>query len=116
MRRREFIVGIGSTAASPLVARAQTRPIPVVGYLYAGSAGPTADAAAGFASMSWLMKLPRPLSESGVSIARQLSRLLLLLCLATGMYAPPALSQSAKLAGPSVFESRIDAAALALRE
>ena len=66
--------------------------------------------------MSWLMKSPRPLSESGVSIAGQLSRILLLLCLATGMYAPPALSQSAKLAGPSVFESRIDAAALALRE
>jgi Putative metallopeptidase len=66
--------------------------------------------------MRWLMKSPRLLSASGVSIARRLCRLLLLLSLTTGMYAPPALSQSAELPGPSAFESRIDAAAFALRD
>ena len=33
MRRREFMAGIGSAAAWPVVARAQQRPIPVIGWL-----------------------------------------------------------------------------------
>jgi hypothetical protein len=33
MRRREFIAGLGSTAAWPVVARAQ-EPMPLVGFLY----------------------------------------------------------------------------------
>jgi putative ABC transport system substrate-binding protein len=37
MRRREFIAGLGSTAAWPVVARAQERALPVVGLLQIGA-------------------------------------------------------------------------------
>ena len=38
MRRREFIAGLGSAAAWPVVARAQDKSLPVIGYLGTQSA------------------------------------------------------------------------------
>jgi putative ABC transport system substrate-binding protein len=58
MRRREFIAGLGAAAASPIVARAQQKTIPVIGYL--GSQSP-------YAFAGRLSAFRRGLGESGYS-------------------------------------------------
>src|SRR6516162_6686074 len=56
MRRREFIAGLGSAAAWPVVARAQQPAMPVIGFVHTGSA----DAGAGYVAA-----LRKGLSETG---------------------------------------------------
>jgi putative ABC transport system substrate-binding protein len=48
MRRREFIAGLGSAAAWPVVVRAQQTAMPVVGFLSSRSPSESADAVAAF--------------------------------------------------------------------
>ena len=48
MKRREFIAGLGSAAAWPVVARAQQPAIPVIGFVAGGSAGASAHHVAAF--------------------------------------------------------------------
>src|SRR5215470_3094801 len=48
MRRREFIAGIGGTAAGSLAAAAQQQPLPLVGFVTARSAAASERAVAAF--------------------------------------------------------------------
>jgi putative ABC transport system substrate-binding protein len=48
MRRREFIAGLGGTAAWPVLASAQQPAMPVIGFVNAGSAEAVADFVAAF--------------------------------------------------------------------
>jgi putative tryptophan/tyrosine transport system substrate-binding protein len=48
MRRRTFIAGMGATVASPLVARAQQSPMPVIGFLNGASSAEFAHQVAAF--------------------------------------------------------------------
>jgi putative ABC transport system substrate-binding protein len=61
LRRREFVAALGGAAAWPLAARAQQRPMPVIGYL----SGRTADSDA-----SMLVAVRRGLSDVGYAEGR----------------------------------------------
>ena len=56
IKRRQFIAGLAGAAAWPMVARAQQRTMPVVGFVHSGSA----DASAG-----WVAAVRKGLGETG---------------------------------------------------
>jgi putative tryptophan/tyrosine transport system substrate-binding protein len=64
VKRREFIAGLGTAAAWPVVAQAQQPAMPVVGYLYSGMEDPSGVGAAA---------LREGLSESGFTEGRNVS-------------------------------------------
>jgi putative tryptophan/tyrosine transport system substrate-binding protein len=64
MKRREFIAGLGSAAVLPVVARAQQRAVPVIGWLDAQPKGPPLEYVEGFR---------RGLAELGLSVGRDVT-------------------------------------------
>jgi putative tryptophan/tyrosine transport system substrate-binding protein len=65
MNKREFIAGLGSAAARPIVARAQQGAVPLIGFLHNGSPTEWTHLVAAF---------NQGLNESGFADGRNLSR------------------------------------------
>jgi putative tryptophan/tyrosine transport system substrate-binding protein len=66
MRRREFVAGLGSAVAWPVVARAQQPTVPIMGYLSPSSPELAAPLVAAFRKGLGIVPVPVEFGEAGI--------------------------------------------------